>query len=137
MTKGQHTPTVSEQLKAAYALIGAGKDKSKWTQHSYARSINDNGDDNECPALSEYAVCFCSFGALERATGLAMGISDTPPLIQALAERIMAAANTLSLVSFNDMNDYLTVCAAWERAIAAAEADEAKRIAKVGGLSYG
>lgn len=108
---------VVEVLKAAKAKIDTPE---KWTKGYYARAKDGNIRD----ATDKDACSFCSMGAIYSIT------DHMPEHGVLLAERVGAyliAAMGTTVVDFNDRRakDHEEVMAAWDRAIALAEAEAA------------
>lgn len=99
-----------ETLKAAKVLIS---DPAKWTQGSYARAVRGH----EVGPSEPDAVCWCSYGALQHVRRASSDSAWGDALIE-----LMTAMGG-GIAAFNDNNDHAAVMAAFDRAIAQAEAD--------------
>lgn len=108
------------QRKTALEVLRAGRelisDPARWTQHQFAK---DAAGDFVDPG-SRYAVCWCSLGAFTRVN---------PFISQNRAAKTLLA-NAMGLgwgciTKFNDNHAHDQVIAAWDRAIAMAEAQPA------------
>lgn len=99
----------SEVLKAAKARIATPE---TWTQDVFAK---DN-EGCEIMGYSRFAVCFCSIGAIQAVTSKGRDFG---------AEYYLNRQTYGNIAKFNDSHTHEEVMAAWDRAIAAAEADEA------------
>lgn len=95
-----------ENLIAARKLI---EKPENWTKRYYAR----NKEQEEVPVLSRDAVCFCSIGALAKASGEGLGVEGNDAY-QALARRM-----GVSVSRFNDTHTHVEVLAKFDEAIAA------------------
>jgi len=102
----------SEFLRKAKSLIDT---PDKWTQGTYA------ADRNGIPVIPDSAAaqCFCSLGALWRQDTSSWATHQKGHLLEAMGGNI---------AKFNDTRTHAEVMAAWDLAIAAAEAGEAKKI---------
>lgn len=103
--------TPKEVLIAARALIS---DPSKWTQQEYARDDASNG----VGSLDESAVCWCSYGAIERAAGTRLtGRIDT-----ILCDAALDIFNSGCVSVINDSRSHADVLRMFDRAIELASA---------------
>ena len=98
-----------ETLKAAKALIS---DPAKWTRGQIAR----DAEGRFVRARDPEAVCWCSYGAIDRVCG-----KDAIAWAGATVELMNAMRGGIAM--FNDNNDHAAVMAAFDRAIEQAEAD--------------
>jgi hypothetical protein len=85
--------TVSEILSAAADLI---EPEGKWTQGYYAR--DQFGSD--CEPEDSCAVCWCTIGAIERASE--ESVSDDCEAYNAAEQAVAAALPGITIVSWND-----------------------------------
>ena len=100
----------SEFLRKAKSLIDT---PDKWTQGEFATDRNGTPVDPDSAA----AQCFCSLGALWRQDTIYWATSQRVHLLEAMGGNI---------AQFNDNHSHAEVMSAWDKAIAAAEAGEAK-----------
>jgi hypothetical protein len=104
--------TVAEALRAARALIA---DESR---HAVGYGALD-ADGKECAPLSDRARAWCAYGAVSAASGGSL------PTYRVAVDALRKACDALDLPTPAFVNDYLThatLLAAFDRAIAAAEA---------------
>lgn len=102
---------LAQDLRAAKALIDTPQ---KWTQRAFAKTA----DGALTTYTAEDAACFCSAGAIFRVVG------DAEPRERACLDALGATMGThrLDIPKFNDTRTHAEVMAAWDAAIAAAEA---------------
>jgi hypothetical protein len=101
--------TPLETLKAARQLIST---PDSWTQEVFAR----DKDGLRVDAQSEEAVCFCSFGAIERFTGC-KNLSEVEQHLDNVCEKYFRT----NVISFNDTHTHAEVLALFDAAIAELE----------------
>lgn len=100
----------SEILKAAKAVI---ENPDKWTQGAFARDTQGN----RLPGgYGDEATCFCSLGAVEKATQLDW--YDTPDIVVYLEEAIDD-----QVAHFNDSASHADVMQMFDKAITLAESE--------------
>lgn len=100
----------AEVLRKARELIS---DQKRWTQKAYARDRYGFGTG---PWLKN-AICFCSRGALMKASGLKVNEVVATP-----ANTVLQSNMNGNVPLFNDTHTHAEVLEAFDRAIAAAEA---------------
>ena len=102
---------LAQDLRAAKALIDTPE---KWTKRVFARDSSGFGT----PYDGGQAVCFCSAGAIFRTVG------DDPTRERAAMNALAIAmgGDRPSIAAFNDTSEHAEVMAAFDKAIAAAEA---------------
>lgn len=100
---------LAADLRAAKALIDTPE---KWTRRAYAKTSQGVA----CLFSDEAAQCFCALGAIFRVT---------PSLDREVAavDAIKRAMGVNYIPSFNDYHSHAEVMEAFDRAIAAAEAE--------------
>ena len=101
--------TPLETLKAARDLIS---DPARWTQNLFAR----DKDGKRADPQSDEAVCFCSFGAIERFTGCKT-LSEVEGHLDNVCGRLFGT----NVISFNDTRTHAEVLALFDAAIAELE----------------
>ena len=107
---------ISDVLIKAKTLI---KDPENWTQRVSAR---DNLYE-PVPVMSRNAVCFCTYGAVDRALGLEKSVhyhEVTRPLREACA----AISGSSKVAEYNDTHTHLEVLALFDKAIELAKESE-------------
>lgn len=100
---------LARDLRAAKALIDTPE---KWTQRAHARTVEGYSCDSDDPK----ATSFCSLGAIYR----------TVPVSEYSREDCLRGAlrpYAGNIAHFNDNNTHADVMAAWDKAIADAEAE--------------
>lgn len=104
------TQKISEVLKAARELI---TDPKRWTQGAFARTIKDGRVSPE----HEFAVCFCSFGALYKVQpGEWTKASESVPAHEFI-NRFCVATHHVDLAHFNDNRTHKEVLELFDKAI--------------------
>jgi hypothetical protein len=103
---------VSQQLKAAKAIIAS---PSKWLQGAYAK----DADGFYMRGNNTNAVCFCSLGALQAVNQTDSDAPSQPAI--AVLKQFMGG----DVPEFNDSATHEQVLEAFDKAIAAAEEQEA------------
>ena len=104
--------TPLETLKAARQLIS---DPAKWTQNLFARDKDGKSIDPQ----NKDAVCFCSFGAIERFTGCKT-LSEVEGHLDNVCEKLFHT----NVISFNDTHTHAEVLALFDAAIAELEEEQ-------------
>lgn len=102
--------TPLKTLKAARELISVPE---RWTQNIFAR----DKDGGRIDPQSDEAVCFCSFGAIERFTGC-----KTLTEVEGHLDNVCARLFGTNVISFNDTRTHAEVLALFDAAIAELEA---------------
>ncbi len=102
--------TTVQILKDARALIA---DEKNWTQDKWARDRNGDAVAPESPK----AVCFCSLGALRKASVDDDGFC--------YAREVLRDVTKGSIIDFNDTHGHAEVLAIFDSAIARAESEVA------------
>lgn len=108
----------SQQLSAAKALITLPE---HWTQNAFAR----NGVRTIGP-LEDGATCWCSLGAVLKATSVGTNNGDIGRESIGAAEYYLQSAAYDLVAHFNDTHEHHEVLSVFEMAIILAKADEAK-----------
>lgn len=103
---------IADTLKAAWAVIDRPE---KWTQDTFAR---DN-EGVEVASLSEYAVCWCSLGALNKTSDDRLFTKGQAA--QFLTDVVQQHFDWPSIDFFNDTHSYEEVASLWATAIKLAE----------------
>ena len=101
--------TPLETLRAARDLIS---DPARWTQDELAR---DADGEEICPT-EELAVCYCSFGAIQRFTK-ENEMTDADNHLQDVCLRLFG----ISVIELNDTHTHAEVLALFDAAIAELE----------------
>jgi hypothetical protein len=99
--------TTLEVLVAARELIS---EPSRWTQGEYAKDAVGNS----VTAISEYACCWCSVGAICK---IQNDLFPTNPLEDALEAAIHVIGLKRFTVEFNDNHNHQQVMELWDKAI--------------------
>lgn len=102
------TRSVADVLRAGLALI---EDPEHWATGAFARDARGLS----CGADTPQAVCWCSYGALDRAGG------PTDERFEA-ARVLKTVIGSEALSHFNDTHTHAEVVAVWRKAIELAEA---------------
>ena len=100
---------LAADLRAAKALIAT---PATWTKNQYAK----DSDGRHVHVDSEFAVCYCSIGAVIKATKA----ESRNDVWQALDD---AVEECESIVELNDSHTHAEVMGVWNKAIATAEAN--------------
>jgi hypothetical protein len=95
-----------ELLKAARQVISTPE---TWTQRATARDANGEKEN----ALEPEAVCWCSWGALLKASS--GGVPSSAAFME--AENCLNKAMEGSYIYFNDSHSHEEVLAGWDKAI--------------------
>lgn len=99
---------IKELLIKARSFI---ENKDSWTQGYFAKNSDGFGINPD----NENAVCFCSWGAMEKAAGHRLDLEDDNSL------RHLKQFMDYNIPKFNDHHTHAEVLAAFDAAIAAAE----------------
>lgn len=109
-------PKVSTILIHAKSLIDTPE---KWTQNYYAKDAAGFS----VPALYEGATCFCSIGAVYRATH----DLDSESITNEALNLFRQVTGKMNIFMFNDCHTHSEVMTAWDAAIALAIKEEQKQ----------
>ena len=107
---------ISDALIIAKTLI---QDPENWTQGVSAR---DNLHE-PVPAMSRNAVCFCTYGAVDRALGLENSI-DYHKIVGTLKNACAAISGSSVVAEYNDTHTHPEVLALFDKAIELAKESE-------------
>jgi hypothetical protein len=110
----------SEILRAAKALI---EDPDHWVQGTYARPYREADPvNNHLMGNDPRATCWCSMGALQKALD---GFSIDESWLK-YEKTLNKITEPVSMLTYNDTHTHAEVMKVWDRAIALAEAEEAR-----------